>query len=110
MIRVRAGKNLFEGVLKNYEMEGDDLVIRFELQPEMPISLTLPKFPPSMLMAMNKSGGMNAMKNACIDLNTGNINLDDAVQSNNAVRHQTVTASKERRPGLRPIGGGSMVG
>ena len=105
MLRVIAGSVVCQGVLKNYEMEGEDLVVRFDLRGESTSNLTLPRFPGGMLDAMKRLG-LASLKNATIDMNTGNITLDDVLKPAPGKRQQ-VTA--ERRPRLNTISGG-LVG
>lgn len=102
MFRVKAGSTVCQGVLKNYEMEGDDLVVRFELRGEKTLNFTLPNFPTTILDAMKKLGLIN-LKNSTIDLNEGNIKLDESVKVEPGGR-QKVTA--EKRPGLTSVKGG----
>ena len=74
MFQVIAGKNKFEGVLKNYTFHGDDLVINAHVDGNLYITLTLPSITPDFAQAIKMFGkDLERMKNSTINLNTGMI-------------------------------------
>lgn len=74
MITVIVGPHKFTGVIRNYEFEGDDLVLNFELRDPDYIKLILPKIPPDLRGAMT-SIGSDVIRDSVIDLNKGEILL-----------------------------------
>jgi len=84
MITVLAGPNSFSGVIKNFEKEGDTLLLNFLVTSKTIVEVRFPKFPDAMYMALTKLGP-EKVKNCTIDLNKGIVKTSETTVSAESV-------------------------
>jgi hypothetical protein len=108
MFKVIVGANLFSGVLKNYELSGEDLILRFALRGSESIELILPKIPPQIYETCSKLG-LIKMKDATLDLNNGKIKMGEVVKSPGNTVQLAAKKGADARPPRMQIGA-SLVG
>ena len=108
MFRIIAAKNTFEGELRNFELGGDDLLIRFALTGQESIDVSFPKVPPVLKDSIGRMGLVN-LKNTTINLNTGEISFNVPIESSGKSVKEGKKRIRDTRPRLK-LGGGSMVG
>jgi len=107
MFKVLAAKNEFSGELKNFELGGDDLIIRFALAGMETIECTFPKVPTILKDSIGRMG-LEKLKNGILDLNVGKISFENLESGG-----QSVTDGKKMIKDARPrlkLGSGSLVG
>jgi hypothetical protein len=108
MFTILAVTNKIEGKLKNYEVVGDDLVVRLAILNNKTIDVTLPDIPTSIVETMNRTG-LEKIKDSTVDLNKGQITLGHALESDGKSVQKGKQLPSEHRPRLQ-LGGGQIVG
>lgn len=108
MIKVIAGVNVIEGSLSSYERDGEDLLLRLMLRRPNYIEVRLPKINLELISFINKLG-LEKMKNCVIDLNKGNIKVDEVMKSSGK-SVQKAKFQEGTNQGARRIGTGSIIG
>lgn len=106
MFKIIASGNTFTGNLKNFEMEGEDLVVSFVLNPEKSITVMFPNFPRPMYEAMHRTGKDALNKNGVVDVNSRRVDRGSALEPD----PNRPKVAVDTRPGSSGTIKGGLVG
>ena len=109
MFTVKAGKNVIAGELRNFDLGGEDLVVRFALAGRESIECTFPKVPQILKESVGKMGLAN-LRAATLNLNNGTITIDKPLESTGKSMTEGKKRIQDARPRLKLGGPGQMVG
>jgi len=107
MFKVIASGNEFTGKLRNFELGGDDLVIRFVLVGSASVECVFPKVPPVIKDSIGKMG-LAKLKDATLNINSGSITFNNPLESGGNSVKEGKQRIQDSRPRLK-LGGGQMV-